>query len=159
MIKLAKHHCEIADSLFNIFSAELARTLEQRSPLYSKLLEGAKVLGDAYEDGVKFLITTPPFVTLREQTIERLYKAGLNSTNVMLTYGRLDGSNQVISLSSLCLPGERVPDWLVTDDTLHKCHLPADRHVHCPDILLTADTHAEETHHTWKPCCTYQNIP
>ena len=44
---------------------------------------------------------------------------------------------------------KRVPEWLVTDDTLQECDLPADRrHVLRPDILLVEVTHDEQTLYT-----------
>ena len=51
--------------------------------------------------------------------------------------------------SDLGIASKRIPDWLVTDDTLRQCDLPPDRrHVLRPDILLIEATHAEQTLYT-----------
>ena len=48
--------------------------------------------------------------------------------------------------SNLSGVSKRVPTWVVTDDTLQRCDLPADRrHVLRLDILVVEVTHAEQT--------------
>ena len=44
---------------------------------------------------------------------------------------------------------KRLPCWLIPDDTLEECNLPAaDRQVLRPDVLLIEVTHEEQLHYT-----------
>ena len=52
-------------------------------------------------------------------------------------------------ISDLSIIDKRIPRWLIPDNTLEECNLPAaDRHVLRPDILLIEVTHEEQLHYT-----------
>ena len=69
--------------------------MEEPGAWYQKLWKGALHLADRYPRGVKFVVATPPYVTLREQTTTRLLAAQLEQTGAMMAYGRKGGQDEV----------------------------------------------------------------
>ena len=69
--------------------------MEEPGTWFQKLWKGALELADRYPRGVNFVVATPPYVTLREQTTTRLTAAQLKQTGVMMAYGRKGGQDEV----------------------------------------------------------------
>ena len=93
-----------ASSLLNgcAHYADLQKELREPGSWGTKMQKGIEHLKRTY-DGVKFQMVAPPFVTLREQTANRLTKAGLNPQDDMcvLSYTKVTSGGQVGAVDSI----------------------------------------------------------